>query len=278
MNAFVSQGRWDRYGMFLGFASLWLLLWFVLPIALMAIRFLTGSIDTISDLIAPVYFRVYATTIEVSAVVTVACLILGYPVAYYLTTVPVRLFNVLILLILFPMWINIVVRTYAFLVVLGRNGTLNSTLLSLGLIDDPFRLIYTRTAVYLGMVQILLPYMILTVFGALKGIDKSLFVAARSLGAPERQVFWRVMLPLSMPGVWGGVLLVFVSALGFYVTPALLGGPTDTMIALLIDEQANGLGNFAAATWLGLLLLLLTIAMLVVYERFFGLDRLWGRL
>ena len=272
----------DRYALLMGITSIWLLIWFVLPIVLMALRFVGDadfwSADPVASLLSPLYLRVFINTLEVAFFVTVGCLLLGYPVAYYLTTVTPRIFNFLILLVLFPMWVNIVVRTYALLVVLGRNGILNDALIGIGIIDDPLRMMYTRGAVYLGMIQVLLPYMILTIFSAIKGIDRSLLVAARSLGAPQHQVFLRVLLPLSMPGVWGGALLVFVIALGFYVTPAILGGPTDVMIAQLIDEQANGFGNFAEATMLGLLLLLLTVVILTVYDRLFGLDRLWGRL
>ncbi len=280
--AHAKRRQGNRYALLMGITSLWLLIWFVLPIVLMAVRFVGDSgfwsADPVDSLLSPLYLRVFINTLEVAFFVTLGCLIVGYPVAYYLTTVSPRLFNFLILLVLFPMWVNIVVRTYALLVVLGRNGILNDTMIDIGLIDDPVRMMYTRGAVYVGMIQVLLPYMILTIFSAIKGIDRSLFVAARSLGAPQHQVFLRVLLPLSMPGVWGGVLLVFVIALGFYVTPAILGGPTDVMIAQLIDEQANGFGNFAEATMLGMLLLLLTVAILAIYDRLFGLDRLWGRM
>ena len=277
----VRSKKRDGYALLMGITSGWLLLWFVLPIILMAMRFVGDgefwSADPVGSLIGPLYLRVFVNTLEVAVVVTLGCLIVGYPVAYYLTTVPRRLFNFLILLVLFPMWVNIVVRTYALLVMLGRNGIVNNAMVEVGLVEQPLRMMYTSGAVYVGMIQVLLPYMILTLFGAIKGIDRSLFTAARSLGAPQYQVFLRVLLPLSMPGVWGGVLLVFVIALGFYVTPAILGGPTDVMIAQLIDEQANDFGNFAEATMLGLLLLLLTVAILVLYDRLFGLDRLWGR-
>ncbi len=226
----------------------------------------------------PVYLRVMGNTFWVAGGVTVSCLLLGYPVAYLLVTSRPAARNIMIVCILMPLMTSFLVRTYAWMVLLQREGVLNQGLLSLGLITQPLELMYNRFGVYVGMVHILLPFMILPLFSIMHGIDQNLLEAAQNLGAPPLQVFLRIFFPLSLPGVAAGVLFVFMLALGFYITPALLGGRKDIMIAVLIDQQATLILNWPAASTLATLLLLVTLIIYLVYDRVMGIDRMWGGL
>jgi putative spermidine/putrescine transport system permease protein len=162
------------------------------------------------------------------------------------------------------------------MVVLGRTGLVNSLLLTLGLIDQPLRLLYVRFSVLVGMTHILLPFMILSLNAVMQGIDRRLVSAASTLGATPIRAFLTVFLPMSMPGVAGGSLLVFIMALGFFVTPALLGGQSDIMISMLVETQARQLLDWGFASTLSTVLLGITLVMLVIYHRLIGLDRLWS--
>lgn len=225
-----------------------------------------------------VYLRVMGNTFWVAGGVTFWCLLLGYPVAYLLVTSRPVVRNIIIVCILMPLMTSFLVRTYAWMVLLQRQGVLNEVLLGLGLIPRPLELMYNRFGVYVGMVHVLLPFMILSLYSIMHGIDRNALEAAQNLGAPPLQVFLRVFFPLSLPGVAAGVLFVFMLALGFYITPALLGGRRDIMMAVLIDQQATLILNWAAASTLAALLLLVTLVIYVVYDRVLGIDRMWGGL
>lgn len=212
--------------------------------------------------------RVLFQTIEVSVVATAICLIIGYPTAYLIVGASNRLRTALIVLVLIPYLTSGLARTYAWVVILGDRGLINNLLLDLGLIPSPLPLIYNRTAVYIGMVHIMLPVMILPLIGVMHGIDKSLVAAARSMGARPLAAFWRVFFPLTLPGVRSGALLVFVICLGFYITPQALGGLRDAMLSTFIVaqvESALNLGSIAASAFI-----LLGIAAVVL--SIFGLD------
>jgi ABC-type spermidine/putrescine transport system permease subunit I len=206
----------------------------------------------------PLYRDVLARTFRIALTVTLACLVLGYPVAYTLATAPRWLTAPLLALVLVPFWISLLARSFTWLVLLQRNGLVNRTLLALGLTREPLPLVYGELGVHVGMVHILLPYMILSLYAGLRGIDPTLLRAAQSLGATEWQAFRRVYVPLSLPGAAAGTLLLFVLALGFFITPALLGGGRVTMVAVLIEANVRDALNWPLAAALSVLLLAAT--------------------
>lgn len=212
--------------------------------------------------------RVVLQTIEVSIVVTALCLIIGYPTAYLTAASSARVRATLIVLVFIPWLTSGLVRTYAWVVILGDRGLINNLLLQLRLISSPLPLIYNRFAIYIGMVHILLPLMILPLVSVMLGIDKSLMAAARSMGARPLSAFWRVFFPLSLPGVRSGVLLVFVVCLGFYITPAALGGLRDTMLSNFIATQLSTSVDLAPVAAPAFILLAIAAAALSL----FGLD------
>lgn len=214
------------------------------------------------------YLRVIFETFKIAAVVTLLTLALGYPVAYVMATSGRAWQLVGIALVLLPFWTSILVRTYAWMVMLGRNGVVNRTLIGWGVIDSPLPLLNNLAGVLIGRVHVLLPYMILPVFNAVKKVDPNLVLAAERLGAPRWRAFLRVTLPLTMNGVAAGVTLVFTLSLGFFITPALLGGGRVVMIANLIEEQVRELLNWAFAGALSAILLALTLA------AFWGISRI----
>ncbi len=222
------------------------------------------------------YLRVMRTTFTIALQVTAICLVLGYPLAYFLSTLRARTARLLLILVLIPFWTSILVRTYAWMVLLQRQGVINRWLIELGLIDEPLRMMYNRIGVLVGMVHVLLPFMVLPTFAVMRGIDRDLIRAAQNLGATPLQAFLRVFFPLSLPGVAAGSLLVFILALGFFITPALMGGRTDIMIAQLMEDQIRTQLNFPFAAALGTVLLAVTLVIFVIYNRLLGLDKIFG--
>jgi putative spermidine/putrescine transport system permease protein len=175
-----------------------------------------------------------------------------------------------------PYFTSIIVRTYSWMVLLGRNGLINQALIKSGLIDQPLALLYTKTGVLIGMVYVLLPYMVLTLFAAMKSIDPSLVRAARGLGAGGFYTFTRVYLPLSLHGVVSGSLIVFILSIGFFITPALMGGPADVMIAMLIERSVEITFDWGGAAVMSLLLLGATLVLYAVYYRLTDVRRMMG--
>ncbi len=274
------EGRpWEVVALLLP-AGVWMGVLFLYPIARLFYLSLFGPGFTLGHyaklLGAPVYLRILANTFEISLVVTVLALVLGYPVAFLLATAGHRTASLVLACIMLPLWTSLLVRTYAWMVLLGRRGVVNEALSALGLLDAPLPLLYNRTGVTIGMVHVLLPFMILPIYSVMKGIDVELLKAAQNLGADRLQAFLRVYLPLSLPGIAAGCLLVFVTALGFFVTPALLGGRGDMMISMLIETQVRELLNWEFASALAVTLFAVTAFVLLVFQRVLGLDRLWG--
>ena len=223
----------------------------------------------------PTYLHVLGITFETAALVTLLCLALGYPLAYVMATVPGRLAGVLIILVIVPFWISVLVRTYAWMVMLGRGGLLNTLLLRLGVVEEPLRLMHSFVGVLVGMTHVLLPFAVLPMYSVMKNIDRDLLRAAENLGANRWQSFRRVFFPLSLLGVVSAAALVFVSALGFFITPALLGGPRDVLLSMLIERQVNDLTNWGFGSALAVVLLGLTLLVLIVFRRFLG-TAAWG--
>jgi putative spermidine/putrescine transport system permease protein len=223
----------------------------------------------------PVYLWVLANTFRIAAAVAVLCLLLGYPVAHVLATASDRTLRLLLIFIVVPYFTGSLVRTYAWIVLLGREGVINQLLTRLGLVDRPVPLMYNTTGVLVGMTYILLPYMVLALYSVMKGIDPGLLRAARSLGATGPQAFLRVFVPLTLPGIGGGFMLVFILALGFFVTPALMGSSRETMIAMVIENQVGVVLNWGFASALAMVLLVATILGFFAYDRILGLQRLF---
>ncbi len=221
-----------------------------------------------------VFRNVLSRTLWISGVVTLTCLLIGYPVAYYISRQrPVKA-ALLLFLVLLPFWTSLLVRTVAWVVLLQREGVLNNLFLSIGLIDQPIRMIFNRFAVYVAMVHVLLPFMVLPLFAVMKGIPPTYARAAASLGAPPMTAFVRVYLPQTLPGVGAGCLMVFIQALGYYITPALVGGADDQMISYFIAFYASKTVNWGMAAALSLMLLAATLALYAVYDRMIGIDKM----
>ena len=211
-------------------------------------------------LTSPLYTKVLLTTLKLAGIATVCALLLAYPIAFTLTVAGPRLRGAILLFVLIPYWVDIIVRSFSWLILLGDNGLINKTLIGLGLIGEPLSLLYSTFSVLVAMTQILLPITIVTLFGAMLRIDLTLLSAAKIHGASDWQAFRTVFFPLSLPGVYGAGLLAFILALGFYVTPALLGSPKETMIAQTIMIDASQLLDWAQASAAGTVLLVIVVA------------------
>ena len=221
----------------------------------------------------PLYLKTLLRTLQVGFIVTVASFLLGYPVAYFMAQAKGRRALVISAFVMVPLWTSILVRSYAWIVILQRNGILNSLLTQTGLIEHPLRLIYTEFAVMLAMTHVLMPFMILPIFSSLRAIPQELPRAALNLGASRWTVFFRVILPLSLPGVFAGALMTFILALGFYVTPALVGGPSTLMMATLIGQQTTQLLNWPFAGALSAMLLVTTLVLSVAFRKLLSFNR-----
>jgi putative spermidine/putrescine transport system permease protein len=223
----------------------------------------------------PLYTNVMLNTFRTSLIVTLACLALGYPLAYVMARRNDAIAAVLLLAVGLSFWTGFVVRTYSWLVILGNKGPVSALYAAAGW-GRPPQLLFTSFSSTLGMIHILLPYMVLALYGIMRKIDPSYLRAAEGLGAPPWRGFLDVFLPLSLPGVVNGCVLVFTMCLGFYVTPILLGTPKDMMISQLISQQIEDLLAWGFASAIAVVLLACTLVLLAVYNRFAGLDRLWG--
>jgi len=221
-----------------------------------------------------IFVQVLGRTFAIATAVTVLCLVLGYPLAYVLASLPARTANALLVLVLLPFWTSLLVRTSAWIVLLQHEGVLNSALLQAGLIDQPLEMLYRRAAVYAAMTHVLLPFMVLPLYAVMRQIPPVHVRAALSLGAPPSTAFWRVYAPQTLPGVGAGVLMVFIQALGYYITPALVGGPDDQMLSYFIAFYASKTINWGMAAALSLALLAATVALYYVYDRLVGIDRI----
>jgi len=219
-----------------------------------------ASLDAYGTLARDEIARVILSrTVWIAVQVTAICLVAGFPVASLIARASPRIAPVLLLLVVIPMWTSILVRSYAWMVLLGREGVVNGTLVSLGLAEAPLQLLYNRFAVIVGMVHVMLPFMILPILNTLRQIPPALPAAAESLGASPLRAFLTVVLPLSLPGVAAGCALVFILSLGFYVTPALLGGLRDTTFVLLIERYVTAIRDWPMAAAMSVLLLVLTL-------------------
>jgi putative spermidine/putrescine transport system permease protein len=224
----------------------------------------------------PSYARIFAMTFKVSLITTGICVALGYPLAYVLSQLPRRAANLCLIGVMLPFWTSLLVRTYAWLVLLQRQGLINSWGIRLGLWDEPLALVNNLSGTLVGMVHIMLPFLVLPLLGAMRSIDHDFIKAAANLGASPARAFWSVFFPLSLPGLFAGALIVFIICLGFYVTPAVLGGGKVIMVSNQIASDIELFFNWGAASSLGVVLLVLTLAFLYVASRLTRLEHLLG--
>lgn len=234
------------------------------------------TLENYTRMLRPVYVRTFVTTFQVSGLVTLACVLLGYPVAYLLAQLPERLAGLLMIFVILPFWTSVLVRTYAWLVLLQRTGIINTWLVDAGLITEPLPLVHNMLGVVIGMVHVMLPFLILPLYASMRAIDPVYMRAAANCGATPAQAFRQVFLPLSLPGLAAGVGLVFVLCLGFYVTPALLGGGRVSMWAMQIADNISVYGNWGAASSLGVVLLVVTGIILYAFKRLFRPENFGG--
>lgn len=224
----------------------------------------------------PIFLRVLWDSFFVGITVTATCIVLGYPLAYLITFITPRKRLFLIGVLLTPLLVGALIRSFAWLAILAKQGVVNEALLRLGIIGTPLQLVYSSTGLYIGMINVMLPFCVLPMISAMRGIDGRLIDAAQSLGAHPFRAFTRIFLPLSMTGVTAGAMLTFLLSIGFYITPALLGGRKQTMIAQLIHTEVMNLGAFGMAAAMGWILMSLTLIVLAVYHYFFDLNKLFG--
>ncbi|GAA6165410.1 ABC transporter permease [Pelagimonas sp. KU-00592-HH] len=223
-----------------------------------------------------IHLMLFWRTIEISFLVTVFCLILGYPVAFLLSTLPTKTSNLLLILVLLPFWTSLLVRTTAWIAMLQAQGVMNDLFVVFGLAtdEDRFSLIYNKTGTLIAMTHILLPFMILPLYSVMKTIPPSYTRAAKSMGATNWTAFWRVYFPQSVPGIGAGALLCFILAIGYYITPALVGGQDGQMISNIIDFHMRKSLNWNLAAALGLVLLVFVLFLFWIYDRVVGIDNM----
>lgn len=213
------------------------------------------------------YLQVIWITVHTAFTVTLVCLLVAYPTAYFIARAKRSVASLCYAIVLIPLWTSVIIRTYAWIVIFQRQGVLNGILEWSGATGSPIQFIPGALGVHIGMVHILLPFMLLPILAAMRGIDATLLRAGEVLGARPLQLFVHVFAPLTLPGVSAGVAMVFITALGFFVTPALLGGPKHMMAAVLIEQQASQQLNWALASTLATALLVVTTALYLVYAR-----------
>ena len=224
----------------------------------------------------PSYARIFVATFNVSLLTTGMCIVLGYPLAYVLSQLPRRAANLCLIAVMLPFWTSLLVRTYAWLVLLQRQGLVNTWGMRLGLWDEPLALVHNLAGTLIGMVHIMLPFLVLPVLGTMRSIDQDYVKAAANLGASPTRSFWSVFFPLSLPGLFAGMLIVFIICLGFYVTPAVLGGGKVIMVSNQIASDIELFFNWGAASSLGVVLLVLTLLFLYVASRITRLENVLG--
>lgn len=227
-------------------------------------------------LLHPSYTLTLKTTFELSFLVTGICILLGYPLAYLIAKTTERMAAVLLVLVLFPVWTSLLVRCYAWLVLLQRRGVVNTWLIDSGFIETPLRLMHNFTGTTIGMVHIMLPFMVLPLYGTMRAISSDYVLAAASLGASPAQAFRQVFVPLTVPGLAAGIIIVFVLCLGFYVTPALLGGGRVMMWSMQIERSVSYYSDWGAASALGVVLLVMTVGIMWLVGRIVGFDKIVG--
>ncbi|SDN76578.1 ABC transporter permease [Ensifer sp. YR511] len=258
-------------------ALLLVAIFFILPVLMLLLRSVLepepGLQNYATLLGSTTYLKVFLNTFIVAGVVTVISIVVGYPVAWLLAIMPERWARLVLAIIILSMWTNLLARTYAWMVLLQRTGLINKTLIGLGLIDAPLPLVNNLVGVTIGMTYIMLPFVILPLMGVIRSIDPATLRAAALCGATRLQCFLRVLLPLSLPGIASGALMVFVMSLGYFVTPALLGGTSNMMLAELVAQFVQSLVNWGMGGAAALVLLVVTLVLYAVQLKYFNPNR-----
>ncbi len=254
-----------------------LLCFFLLPLAGLLLRSVSDpewGLQHYRELVATsTYLKVMGNTFMVAAMVTLITVLVGFPVAWVLAIIPSRWGKLLMNILLLSMWTNLLVRTYAWMVLLQQTGVINKTLLSLGIIDEPLVMVNNLVGVTIGMTYVMVPFLVLPLHATMKSMDASILRAAAICGANSWQAFWRVLLPLAAPGLASGALMVFVMSLGYFVTPALLGGTSHMMLAELIAQLVQSLLNWGLAGAVALLLMVVTLGLYALQLRLFDSQK-----
>ncbi|MCL5676870.1 MAG: ABC transporter permease [Firmicutes bacterium] len=267
----------------LGPTLFWLIVFLVLPLILVAvISFATRgeygdvvyrfNLHNYLRFLDPLYLEITVRSIWVALLTTLIALLIGYPFAYYVANADPRRRPLLLLLIIVPFWTNFLIRTYAWIVLLRTEGVINTFLQGLGLIHEPLSLLYNMGSVLLGLVYGYLPFMVLPIYASIEKLDPRLLEAAQDLGALPRQAFWRVTLPLTLPGIVAGSILTFVPALGMFVVPDLMGGAKTVLISNLIQNQFLTARNWPFGSAAAVVLMVLVVVSLVIYARASGFE------
>ncbi|MCC5925047.1 MAG: ABC transporter permease [Bacteroidetes bacterium] len=262
----------------LGPPAIWLGIFFVAPLLIIFVYSFfergiygdivyTFSLDNYLRAIDPLYAKTLWRSTWISVVSTLICLVLGYPLAWYIARQSAKMKKLLLVLLIVPFWTNFLVRTYAWIFILRTEGLLNNTLLSLGLISSPLEILFTQTAVIIGLVYTYLPFMVLPIYVSIEKLDRALFDACRDLGATSWQSFKSIMLPLTKPGIISGCILVFVPCLGAYITPDLLGGAKSLMVGNLIQVQFLAARDWPFGAALSFIVMAIVLLLLFAYAR-----------
>jgi putative spermidine/putrescine transport system permease protein len=271
------KGRRDGSLAYLVPAFLLVILFFILPVLLLLLRSVLepepGLQNYATLLGSTTYLRIFLNTFVVAGVVTIVSVVIGYPVAWLLAIMPEKWSRLVLAIIILSMWTNLLTRTYAWMVLLQRTGVINKTLIGLGVIDKPLPLVNNLVGVTIGMTYIMLPFVILPLIGVIRSIDPAILRAAALCGANRLQCFTRVLLPLSLPGIAAGALMVFVMSLGYFVTPALLGGTANMMLAELVAQFVQSLVNWGMGGAAALVLLVVTLTLYAVQLRYFNPNK-----
>lgn len=269
--------RWRKNGSLLALPTVfWLVIFFVLPLAVVLVfSFMSRGRGGVAimpftlehyERVFGVFFIILRRSIGLAAMTTIICLIAGYPLAFFISTRRRRILRqVALFLVILPFWTNFLIRTYAWRILLGEQGTINGVLLSLGLISEPLPLLNTQLAVLIGLVYGFLPFMVLPIYASVERFNFRYVDAAHDLGANDIQAFLRVVLPLTLPGVLAGCALVFIPSVGAFVTPDLLGGTKGLMIGNLINKQFGGSGNMPLGSALSIVMMAVVMISLLVY-------------
>jgi putative spermidine/putrescine transport system permease protein len=271
-----SGGRGGSFGYVLP-ALVLIALFFILPVLMLLLRSVLEPEPGLQNyqalLGSTTYLRIFLNTFLVAGVVTLISVVIGYPVAWLLAIMPEKWSRLVLAIIILSMWTNLLARTYAWMVLLQRTGVINKVLKAIGLIDQPLALVNNLVGVTIGMTYIMLPFVILPLIGVIRAIDPAILRAAALCGATKAQCFTRVLLPLSLPGIASGALMIFVMSLGYYVTPALLGGTANMMLAELVAQFVQSLVNWGMGGAAALVLLLVTLALYAVQLRYLNPNR-----
>jgi putative spermidine/putrescine transport system permease protein len=221
-----------------------------------------------------IYIKLYAKSLKLALYITLLTILIGYPLSYYLVSIPPRIANVLMICVLLPFWTSLLVRTTSWIALLQTNGVINSVLQSVHIINEPLEMLYTEFATIIAMTHILLPFMVLPLYSVMKGIDPSYLRAALSLGGKPIPAFIRIYMPMTVPGLAAGSLLVFIISIGYYITPALVGGTDGQMISNIIAFHMQSSNNWELAAALGSLLLAAILFMYAIYDRIVGVSNI----